>query len=462
MSRRRVVVVGGGISGLTAAHELRRGGRDVLVIEAADRVGGVVQTKHAADCTFESGPSSFPDSAAEIFELAQQLGIEDRIINATDAAKTRLIYHRHRLLPVPMNPRDIRDSEIFTSREKARFLLERFIPKRRRDRPESVAHFFYRRFGKASARTLVDAFVSGIYCGDARHIGLRSAFPVLHHMEQKYGSITKAFRVRKKANKPFAMNLHSFEGGLSELMISLAKGLGDGVWSNSAVKAVAPDGTGFKLNVERKGGLEEIRADQIVIAAPAPVAGLLLAPFHPMVSDLLFDVDYAGVLTIHAAFDDEEIENLPDAFGFLSPRPSRMRTLGWGFSSKIFPNRAPEGMCALSGWIGGSKDAAALGAPEDAVRHIVLGELSLALKMKRIPEPRFFEIVRHEPGLPQHGLGHDRRMSAVKTLLADHPDLQIVGNYVGGLSLDDCVKTAREAAKALLEREPRNGEGSTR
>ncbi|MCA9319427.1 MAG: protoporphyrinogen oxidase [Planctomycetes bacterium] len=458
----RTVVVGSGISGLTVAWELARAGREVLVLESASRVGGLVETVMRDGYRFENGPNSFPDSARDLVALAKAAGLSDRIVSADPAAQARYIYHGHRLATVPTGPSSLMKSQIFTARQKLRILAERFIPKGPKDAPESVAHFFARRFGPATARTLVDAFVSGVYAGDARKVGLRSAFPMLWEMEQEHGSILKAMKVRRKAKKaadpqgndgsPASMTIQSFKDGMDEIVRALADSLGDRVRLGRRVTSVKPrDGGGHHLTtVSAEEQTESLEADHLVVAVPAATAGRLLAETNPMVSDLLFDIEYAGVVVLQAGFEEEQLEKLPNAFGYLVPRPTRMRTLGWLFSSKTFPGCAPEGRHALTGYIGGATDPAILDAPPEAIRHLVIGELSLALRMRRFPDPEYFHTLRHEPGLPQLDLGHFRRVRAIHGLLSEHHGLEIVGNFMGGVSINDCIRTSREAAGRLI------------
>jgi oxygen-dependent protoporphyrinogen oxidase len=224
--QRLTTVIGAGISGLAAAWELKRRGEDVLVLEASDAVGGCVKTVVHSDCIFECGPTSFPETGHHVFQLAEELGLSAAIQNQEPAASNRLIYVNHRLHRVPASKRQLLRSRLFTPREKFRILMERFVTRGEPNKSESVAEFFHRRFGLAPVLSLVDGFVCGIYAADARRLGMRSAFPVIHGLENKYGSIMKALSVRKRKGKHRLPDLRSFEGGLGRLTQTAADALG--------------------------------------------------------------------------------------------------------------------------------------------------------------------------------------------------------------------------------------------
>ena len=447
--KRLTTVVGSGISGLAAAWELCRHDEDVLVLEAADDVGGCVRTVELEGCTFECGPTSFPETGKHLIQMAEELGLADAIVNQKPAATNRLIYVDHRLHRVPATRRDLVRTDLFTPMEKLRILMERFVPRGPSDKRESVAEFFYRRFGLAPVRSLVDGFVCGIYAADARRLGMRSAFPVIHGLESKYGSIMKALSVRKKKGKHRVPDLRSFNGGLATLTHVAAEQLGpQRVKTGVRVAGIERREDGrLKLTTVSNDQQGEIITDRVLLAVPAETAGRLLTPHHSMLADLLFDVEYAEVYVAHFVFREDELEGLPDAFGYLVPRPQRMRTLAMHFTSKIFPDRAGEGLVALTGFIGGANDSMIVHETDESLKRAMLGELSVALGMTRTPVPEAFNIIRHTPGLPQLDVGHSLRIKAMKTLVGELKGIEMAGNFLGGVSLNDCVGIARSTAR---------------
>jgi oxygen-dependent protoporphyrinogen oxidase len=255
--------------------------------------------------------------------------------------------------------------------------MERFVTRGEPNKSESVAEFFHRRFGLAPVLSLVDGFVCGIYAADARRLGMRSAFPVIHGLENKYGSIMKALSVRKRKGKHRLPDLRSFEGGLGRLTQTAADALGpERVKTGVRVASMErmDDGRMRLITVsgDRQG---ELVADRVLLAVPANIAGRLLTPHHSMLADILFDVEYAEVYVVHFGFAEGELEWLPEAYGYLVPRPQRMRTLAMHFTSQLFAGRAPDGMVTLTGFIGGANDPMICHETNESLKRSMLGEL---------------------------------------------------------------------------------------
>lgn len=445
-----VVVIGAGISGLVAARELEKKGMEVRLFEGSDRLGGCVRTIRDDGYVFEAGPNSFPSSSTEIFWLAKDLGIEKEIIGADPASKKRLIYYRGRLMNVPTGPGELIKTRLFTPWQKIRMIMEPLIKAKKGEEPETIAEFFTRRFGLAPTRTLVDAFCSGIYAGDARRLDVEAAFPMLVDMERRHGSVMKGMGAKRKQGAP-PLTIHSFTTGMEAIIEAAAASLKRKPVTRAQVRKLERCEGGYRLAIEVDGRLDEIVTPRVVVGTPGEATRRLLETIDPFVEDILCELVYAPLLVCHAAFDAEELKRLPFAFGYLVPRPQRVRTLGWLFSSRIFAGRAPEGKHAITGYIGGASDPTILNAGEEAVRHIMLGELSVALRMRNFPKPEFFRIIEQRPGIPQYTIGHRRRIAALRNLIAQNPGLALVGSYLDGVSLNECIAAAKRAVAELLE-----------
>src|SRR3954454_23181917 len=97
----RVVVIGGGLSGLAAAHRIhelsRSSGRpvEVIVLEAKDRVGGVIWTDRVGGFTLEGGPDSFITNKPWGIDLCRRLGLCRQVVG-TGGSHRRAFVGRER------------------------------------------------------------------------------------------------------------------------------------------------------------------------------------------------------------------------------------------------------------------------------------------------------------------------------------------------------------------------------
>jgi len=455
----KAAVIGGGISGLAAAWELLKEGVDVELFEGAERVGGVIHTTRRGPYLFESGPNTVMATLPSFYSLVDELGLREDMLVVPPEDSERYLYFKGSLHPLPKSFKEFLKTDLFTWPQKLRVLMEPLIPKGDPDHEETVAEWFGRRIGRGLTMTWIDIVVTGIYAGNPNMLGIQSAFPDLHAMEEKYGSVFKAMKARaqerrEKGGRKTAMV--SFKQGLQQMIDALSEKLGERIHLRHAIRRIATDASGgFALTIQEPGGLEEeARFDRVVMAVPAQTAGILLAEVAPEVSDLLFEIESVDMVVVQAGFDREALPGLPHGFGFLIPRSMRMRTLGWIFSSEIFPQQNPEGKVSMIGMMGGALDPQCLHVSDEQIQHLMLGELALCLDQSKTPSPEVFEPIRWKGAIPQYNVGHKRRIEAVKTLLAGQaPGLSLAGNWVEGVSVEKCIDRGRRAALEVLARE---------
>ena len=481
----RVVVVGAGVSGLACAYALTRAGREVLVLEAAPRAGGVVGTIEAEGFQFETGPNTIPATAAVFRTLAGELGIADRLIVSSPDAKLRFLFHRGALRPLPAGPGAFLRSPLLSFAGKCRVLSEP-LRKRRPLAPDeeepTFEAFLSERIGREATRTLAGAFVRGVYAAEIEELGARSAFPRLFALADGHGGLVRGMLAKRRAKKgeqepppppgPAAArtDLLSFPDGLGELIGALESALGDRLRTGAAVRALAQsDGTAGCPDVLLESG-ERIAAGALVLAVPAPVAhrllGGLLDRFEGDAElDGLGRISHAAVTLCHLGLTPPSGAGLPAGFGFLVPpdevpgkstgktpptAPVRAApsVLGTLFPSNIFPGRAPAGAVAVSSFYR-TADVRGLAEPELAAH--AARDLAIALDWKSEPEILVARTQNWSDVIPRYGVGHDRSLALIeRRLAAVAPGVHLAGSYTGGVSVEDCIARGRAVAGELL------------
>ncbi len=447
---RRVIVVGGGPSGLVLGRELAVRGAGVTVFEAQDRPGGKAWTEVKGGYLIERGPEGFLDNAPATLALARDLGIADRLLPASDAAKTRYLFARRALRPVPANPVAFLASGILSVRGRLAVLGEPFrAPSANGD--ESVASFARRRLGAEAAETLVGAMVRGVYAGRAEELSMPSAFPRLAAFEKEYGSLVKALIARRRNGSngggPAGPGgrLTSFVGGMSCLGRALAEFLGDRLIVGRPAAAIRPAGGGWR--VEFADGTAE-QGDAVALATEPWSASRLVAPASAELSAVLAEIPAAPAVVVALGLAPSDLRRRLDGFGFLVPPNEPLRMLGCLWSSATFAHRAPQGRVLLRVLLGGPGDRGVVDLPDDQLLGLVLGELERTMGLRGHPE--MVRIIRWPQAIPQYTVGHGERLARIARELKQLPGLFLVGNGYRGIALNDCVTSAQATASAIL------------
>jgi oxygen-dependent protoporphyrinogen oxidase len=347
-----IVVVGAGIAGLSAAHELRRRGREVVVLEAATRVGGVIHSERVDGYLCEDAAGSM--IAGPAVELARSLGVD--LVPA--AVKKRWIFRHGALRAVPARPAELVTTSLLSWRGKARLLLEPFAPPARGE--ETVAELGRRRLGPEATEALLKPFVVGIYAGDAERLSVADALPRVKRLEEEHGSLLRAAAgARRGETGSFAPR-----DGMEALPRALAEALGDAVVPGARVESLAPG------KVTAAGRVWE--AETIVVTTPSTP---LLQTVDPALARLAATVPWVDVTVVHVALPRAEVPGPLDGFGFLVAEGEMVRALGCVFESSVWPDRAPEGYVLLRLLYGGARDPAAAALSDAALAGVVAGDL---------------------------------------------------------------------------------------
>jgi len=442
------LVVGGGISGLVCACALRKAGIEVLLAEASERTGGVIQTVQGEGFLLELGPQSF-SATGQVRNLCAELGIADQLLEAPPRAP-RFILIEGKLRPVPMNPVALFLSPLLDGSTKwalMRDIFGRSVPP---EGDESVAAFIRRKFSGQLLDHFVGPFVSGVYAGDPEKLSLRSAFPKLHKAEEIAGSVLRGMMRLAQAKKGprERQTLNTFHDGNETLVRALANRLGPAVLPRMRATGMYRQNDGlFHVSLEGAGGNDSVSARSVILATPTETTGNLLGQLDASFAPLLNSVEYAAVAAVSLGYAQKDVGHSLEGFGFLVPRSAGLRILGTVWNSSLFPGRAPEGHVLLTTFVGGATDPAAAKLSGEELASLVHGEIAPLLSIKNAPA--FCSVTIWPRALPQYNLGHSERMASLKKNLARFPGVFLAGNWLRGPAIGACAEQALAVAEEV-------------
>jgi oxygen-dependent protoporphyrinogen oxidase len=447
-----VLVIGAGLSGLVAAFRAGKAGLAVTVLEERSRPGGVIGSVRRSAVLVERGPNSGLDTTPLINAMLKDLGIAEQRVDGSKESSRRYVVRGGRLLALPTSPGAFLGTPLFSMGAKLRLFAEPFIAKSPPDVEESIAQFVRRRLGREFLDYAIEPFVAGIYAGDPEQLSVPAAFPRLHALEQRHGSLIKGAimgaRERKKsADKAKNMAASfSFREGMQTLTDALAGAVGD-IECGVRVDAVerAADGR-FVLTGVHAGAPLQRRARAVIVATPAYAAAGLVGALAPDASAALAAIPYPPVTVVVSAYRRADIAHPLDGFGFLAPARERPAVLGSLFSSTMFEGRAPADTVVLTTFVGGRRSPELATVGDEDIKRAVQGEMTRLVGARA--EPLWSEITRWARAIPQYTMGHLGRLAAVEQAERAMPGLYFCANYRGGVSIGDCVK----AGHAIAER----------
>jgi oxygen-dependent protoporphyrinogen oxidase len=504
---KHIVIVGGGISGLAAAHrlfELQSQGPsvaeearpEVLLLEASDRLGGTVRTYRREGFLLEGGPDSFISEKPAALELARRLGLGERIIETNERDRRSFVVRGGRLLPTPEGFQLLAPSrllpflttDIFTWRGKARMALDLLLPRRKdangEAADESLAAFVRRRFGREALERMAQPMVGGIYTADPEVLSLRATMPRFLEMEREHrslilamwknarGTASGARHGRGASGARYSLFL-SFDEGTQVLTDTLAARLPEGTARlNTKVESLRLESSMLegkpqspRLNDEpqsprledgprrwllKTGGGETFSADAVCLALPAYAAARLLRETDAALAEELDAIPYASTATVNLAYRRADIPYPLDGFGFVVPFVERRATLACTFSSVKFHNRAPAGHALLRAFVGGALQPEMFELDDERMTQAVRRDLGDLLGVSA--PPLFAHVEKWPRSMAQYHLGHLERLSRISTRLQNFPTLALCGNAYTGAGLPDCVRSGESAADNLLEK----------
>lgn len=460
----RTAIIGGGISGLSAAftlEELRRqGAAEYLLYESSPRLGGVLRTECIDGCQVEAGPDSFITEKPWASDLCRMLGLGDQLIGSNDAERKTYILVRGRLIPMPdglmfLVPTKILPtglSPLFSWSTKLRMARELFHPAHAANGDESVASLIERHYGGEMVDRLADPLLSGVYGGEAANLSVRAVLPRFAEMERTYGSLGRAMLAARKkmprpANQAAPPLFTSLKNGMQQLVETLVPRIDrKSVLTNTPVLSVQREANGWAVST----GSKSDHFESLILAVPARIAAQLLSIANPELSSELASIGYSSSITIGLGYGRDVRESLPPGFGFLVPRSEGKRLLAATFVHNKFPHRAPENRALLRCFFAGSSAEGVWQLSDGAIVSIVREELQQIVGLRA--EPLFARVYRWRSAMAQYGVGHLERLERIEALRKHLPGLALAGNGYRGIGVPDCIRSGQEAAKELLLR----------
>ena len=511
MSTAPVVVVGGGIAGLTAALELAEAGVAVTVVEAADRFGGKIATNRVDGLVVEAGADSFLSTKPAGLALAERLGISDRLVNSNAEDRRTFVWSRGRLrelpeglvLGSPARAWSLLRSGLLSPAGAARLVGDVVVPRRRNAdedggsgppaTEETVAEFFTRRLGPEAYARVVEPLLAGIHAGDATRLSLPATFPRFVDMERDHGGLVRAALAprlpklpnplrRKGSGAPPGVRLPecsrkgtpvrdgpvaapapagtvgpvppgrtpfvSFRNGMAELIEALEARLRSlGVDLRTGAAVTTIRSVDRGYEVMLDGGAA-LPATAVILATPAPVTAVLIRPLCPMAATTLAEIEHASTATVSMAYKADDVGTPPAGYGFVVPRGEGRHLLAGTWGSGKWPGRAPTGQVLVRGYVGGVGREAALDADDDSLVDLVRAELGALAGIRGTPVHT--EVHRYPAGMPQYTVGHLARVARIRNALAACPGLAVTGAPYGGVGIPDCIADALTTARSTL------------
>ncbi len=463
----RIAVLGGGVSGLSAAYALEKRRREsgdfsYKLFEAAPRLGGVLHTERVEGCVVEGGPDSFLSEKPWAAALCREIGLGDQLISSNDDLRKTYIIVRNRLIEMPdglmfLVPTKIIPtvlSPLFSFTTKLRMAAEWFYhPRACGD--ESVASFVKRHYGDEVVDRLADPLLSGVYGGEAEKLSVRSVLPRFVDMETRYGSLGKAM-LAARAKMPAANSGGSARGIFTTLkdgMQQIADGLGaqlqpEALAAGCKVRSIARTESGWTIAYESGSQEFSENFDGLVLALPTQRAGEVLGAASPALAAELSAISYSSSITVALGYDAQVRKSLPAGFGFLVPRSEKRSIMAATFVHNKFHDRAPADKALLRCFIGGAVAKASMNLPDDEIACLVRSDLRAILGLQA--EPLFVRVVRWPSAMAQYEVGHSERLLRIQQGAQRLPAFALAGNGYSGIGVPDCVRSGSEAAQSVL------------
>lgn len=467
---KHIVVIGGGIAGLAAAHHLvelrKERGLDlqVTLLEAAPRLGGTIATERVGDFLLEGGPDSFITEKPAALMLCQRLGLTPDLVSTNPANQRIYIVRNGKLealpegffLLAPTRFWPFLQTRLFSWGGKLRMGAELLLPRSKNTVDESLGAFVRRRFGSEALERVAQPLVGGIYASDPDRLSLTATMPRFKEMEKQHRSVIYAMWAAQRAR---ARERETGSGARWSLFVTLAGGLqhlvdalGQRLPEGSVRLATAATGVSRNLSDTHwqitLTSDEVLVADGVVLATPAFRASEVLRTTSSEASRELAQIPYASTAIVSLAYRRSDFRQVPQSYGFVVPLSENRKIMACTFSSLKYPGRAPDDHILLRAFVGGSLQAELYRQNDNALETDVRDEIASLLRVTAVPA--LARVWRHPNSMPQYHVGHESRVKKIESALASFPTLALAGSAYHGVGISDCVRTGEEAAQKVL------------
>lgn len=469
MAANNLIVIGGGIAGLSAAyyaqkHAVERGVPfQVTILESSQEWGGKISTDRVNGFVIEGGPDTFLAAKPWGVALCRELGLESHLQGTNPHQKNTFVLHRGRLqnLPdgltmmVPTRFMPMLKTGLLSWPQKARMGLDFLIPSAPLNGDESLGAFVSRRLGRAAYENLIEPLMSGIYAGDGDLLSLQATFPYLRDLEIKHGGLVRgALAARRQlpapSKKPAAARSVFLTPltGLAEIVEALLQHLkqaGVSLRSEAAVTALTLSDQEYRIQLHTG---ERLAAESVILAAPAFVAGDLLSELDNSLAQELQAIEYITTSTISLAYRQTDLPRPLDGYGYVIPRREQHQALACTWTSTKFPHRAPAGYALLRVFVGRAGQESQIAWDDASLLALAKDELRQTLGITA--EPVLTRVFRWDRAMPQYNLGHPERLARIDQALQKWPGLALAGNGYKGIGIPDCIHSGELAAQRIL------------
>jgi len=451
MNTTDILIIGGGISGLSTAAFLHKNGKNFILLEKQEQAGGVMRSHKENDFIMDFGSNSAIEKNFAIPELIEHVGMKDEVMYASRASSKRYILRDSKLHALK-GPLSFIFTKLFSWKGKFRVIKEIWIAPRMSQEDESVADFVERRLGREIVDYAFSPLISGIYAGRPEEISMKANYPKMTALEQNYGSIIKGSfgKMKENRNKPKepkpSKNIFSFKLGMQQIAKQISQKYSDKIEFNADVISIEKTPEGYLVKYNQKGEMKEIVTKKIISTAPAYFAKDYFKTLSSDLSQALAKIYYPPVIVLNLVFNRENIGRKLDSFGYLIPEKEKRAYLGAIWSSVVFPNRTGEKHASFTLFIGGSVNKTVV---EDVDGSVAKAKEQFMEIMNITGEPVLEKYKLWKKAIPQYNLAYPAISEEIEKFEKQHPNILISGNYYKGFATGDCIENAKINAEKI-------------